>query len=149
MSRATLFRYLAIAEKMRADVKAIARVRQFGLRQCEWLSRLSPAQQLEAAQRMNPVDQDYEGDTPEADADDHVRTMGAGRPRLLDGRITLLVRVAGEVVKEKETNLRKADAVKLQELRQATTDAIDALQGYVRLIDRSLHAGTSKDAASS
>ncbi len=149
MSRATLFRYLAIAEKMRADVKAIARVRQFGLRQCEWLSRLSPAQQLEAAQRMNPVDQDYEGDTPEADADDHVRTMGAGRPRLLDGRITLLVRVAGEVVKEKESNLRKADAVKLQELRQATTDAIDALQSYVRLIDRSLHTGTSKDAASS
>jgi GMP synthase PP-ATPase subunit len=56
--------------------------------------------------------------------------------------------VAGEVVKEKESNLRKADAVKLQELRQATTDAIDALQSYVRLIDRSLHAGTPKDATS-
>jgi hypothetical protein len=149
MSRATLFRYLAIAEKMRTDVKAIARVRQFGLRQCEWLSRLSPVQQLEAAQHMQPVDQDSEGETSEADAAGRASMTGAGRPRLLDGRITLLVRVAGEVVKEKEINLRKADTVKLQELRQATTDAIDALQGYVRLIDRSLHAGTSKDAASS
>ncbi len=148
MSRATLFRYLAIAEKMCTDVKAIARVRQFGLRQCEWLSRLSPTQQFEAAQRMKPVDQDCEDDTPEADADGRTRMTGAGRPRLLDGRITLLVRVAGEVVKEKEINLRKADAVKLQELRLATTDAIDALHGYVRLIDRSLHTGTSKDAES-
>jgi hypothetical protein len=148
MSRATMFRYLAIAEKMRADVKAIARVRQFSLRQCEWLSRLSPAQQLEAAQRMKLVDQDYEGDTPEVDDAERAGITGAGRPRLLDGRITLLVRVAGEVVKEKESNLRKADAVKLQELRQATTDAIDALQSYVRLIDRSLHAGTPKDATS-
>ena len=51
-------------------------------------------------------------------------------------------------IKEKEINLRKADAVKLQELRLATTDAIDALHGYVRLIDRSLHTGTSKDAES-
>jgi hypothetical protein len=141
MSRSTLFRYIAIAEKMRADTKAIARVRQFGLRQCEWLSRLSPAQQMEAARHMRSVDEESDTESPEADDGKRVRSSGAGRPRLLDGRITLLVRVAGELAREKEINLRKADPVKLQELRQATTDAIGVLQGYVRLIDHNLSAG--------
>lgn len=145
MSRATLFRYLAIAEKLRSDTKAIAQVRQFGLRQCEWLSRLSPSQQFEAAQHMKSSDPECDNENPEAAEAGRARISGAGRPRLVDGRITMLVRVAGEVIREKETNLRKADAVKLQELRQATTDAIDALQNYLRRIDRSLSAVTSKE----
>lgn len=142
MSRSTLFRYVAIAEKMRADAKAIARVRQFGLRQCEWLSRLSPAQQLDAARRMKPTDDEGESEPVEADEVGRART-GAGRPRLLDGRITLLVRVAGELSRDKETQFNKADPTKLQELRHATTDAIDVLQRYVRLIDHRLNAGAS------
>jgi hypothetical protein len=142
MSRSTLFRYIAIAEKMRADAKAIARVRQFGLRQCEWLSRLGPAQQLEAARHMKPVDD--EGGDETAKADEAVRVRpGAGRPRLLDGRITLLVRVASELSRDKDAQLNKADPTKLQELRQATTDAIDVLQRYVRLIDHRLNTGAS------
>lgn len=136
LSRSNLFRYLAIAEKLRTDVKAIARVRQFGLRQCEWLARLSPIQQIEAAARMKPNDED--GDESHGEEQGRARNTGAGRPKLLDGRITMLVRVAGDVGRDKETSLRKADPVKLQELRQATTDAIGALQGYMRLIDRSL-----------
>lgn len=142
MSRSTLFRYVAIAEKMRADAKAIARVRQFGLRQCEWLSRLNPAQQLDAARRMKPTDDEGESEPVEADEVGRART-GAGRPRLLDGRITLLVRVAGELSRDKETQFNKADPTKLQELRHATTDAIDVLQRYVRLIDHRLNAGAS------
>jgi hypothetical protein len=142
MSRSTLFRYVAIAEKMRADAKAIARVRQFGLRQCEWLSRLSPAQQLDAARRMKPTDDEGESESVEADEVGRART-GAGRPRLLDGRITLLVRVAGELSRDKETQFNIADPTKLQELRHATTDAIDVLQRYVRLIDHRLNAGAS------
>lgn len=149
LSHRQIYRYCAVAEHLDDRAKMLARTGNSGLRQLLRISKLPAEEQVEAIRR-SPSDllddtDDADPTVRRTDGEKDRQDVARGRPPTLDSQITLLTKLTMHVSKQRDRALRRADATKLQYLRQSVDEAIQSLTAYQRQIETYIAGGSAKD----
>ncbi len=125
MQRRNLYRYLAIAEHLAPDAKALARAYSVSLSQLLPLIRQSAAQQAEALRRLVGVSSANTKPTP---------TQNTGRPTTLQRSINACIHLVGVLHKMSDQHLAHTDTDNRRALLDELQTAADAIERLKRRV---------------